>query len=68
MFLGELEGFEELFNGFESGEDGVVAIKGVLSEEDFEGGFFLVLVLEEVRVGTSKLVEVVVEEVDFSDN
>ncbi len=68
MFFGELEGFKELLDGFEPGEDGVVAVKGVLSEKDFKGGLFLVLVLEEVRVGTSELVEVVVEEVNFSDN
>lgn len=68
MFFGEFEGFEEVFDGFETGEDGIVSIEGVFPEEDFEGGLFLVFVLDEVGVGASELVEIVVEEIDFSDD
>ncbi len=48
MFFSELEGFDELFNGFESGKNGVVSIERVLPEEDFEGGLLFVLVLDKV--------------------
>lgn len=68
MFFGELEGFDELLDGFESGKNGVVSIEGVLSEEDLEGSLFFMFVLEEVGVGAGELVEVIVEEVDFSDD
>lgn len=64
MLLGELEVFDKVFDGFESSEDGVVSAKGVLPEEDFEGGLLLMFVLDEVGVGAGELVEVVVEEVD----
>ena len=64
MFLGELKVFDELLDGFESGENCILTSKGVLPEEDFEGGLLFVLVLDEVRVRTGELVEVVVEKVD----
>jgi hypothetical protein len=68
VFRGELEGLDELLDGLESGEDGIMAIEGVLSEEDFEGGLFFVFVLDEVGVGTGELIEIVVEEVNLSDD
>ena len=68
VFRGELEGLDELLDGLKSGEDGIMAIEGVLSEEDFEGGLFFVFVLDEVGVGTGELIEIVVEEVNFSDD
>jgi hypothetical protein len=68
VFRGELEALDELLDGLESGEDGIMAIEGVFSEEDFEGGLFFVFVLYEVGVGTGELIEIVVEEVNLSDD
>jgi len=38
--------------------------KWVLSEEDFKGGLLLMLILNEIRVGASELVQIIVEKVN----
>jgi hypothetical protein len=67
VFFCEFEVLDHFFDGFESGENSILASKGVLSEEDFEGGLLFVFVLDEVGVGTGELVKVVVEKVHRSD-
>lgn len=67
MLLGELEVLDKIFYRLESCKDCIFSTERVLPEEDLKGGLLFVLVLNEIRIRTSELIQVVVEKVDRSD-
>lgn len=65
MFLRKSEGADKLSHSFESCKDGVLSTERIFPKKDFEGGLILMFAIEEIRVGTGELVEVVEEEIDL---
>ena len=66
MFFSKSEVFDKILHRFKTGKNCVLSSKGIFPEEDFEGGLLFVLVLDKIGVGTSELIEVIVEKVNSS--
>lgn len=67
MLLSELDVFDKVLDWFKSCKNGILSSEWVFSEEDLEGGFLFMLILNKIWIWASKLVKIVVEEIDRSD-